>query len=296
MLGDGRLEPLPEGVALGPETLHERAAHYFGGYVAEARVRWAPRQPRRQLQGVIVSLTTYPARIKTTWLAVESLLRQPVTPERIMLVLSAAEFPERRLPFRLHEQQSRGLEVYWTGANPHSYKKLLPAARAFPDRTIVTADDDTLYPPWWLARLIEGHRTHPRSVIGLRGNEMLVDRCGKVLPYVQWPRATRSTPPERLFLKGNAGILYPPQTLPFQAFDYTLAQQLCPTGDDIWFKAMTLLSRTDVRQIVDDPLDPPTIRRTQRRSLSALNVWSGQNDTQLRHVFDYFALWDRVAV
>ena len=46
---------------------------------------------------VIASLTTYPPRISKSWLAIETLLRQSVRPERLVLVLNTEEFPTKKL-------------------------------------------------------------------------------------------------------------------------------------------------------------------------------------------------------
>ena len=46
---------------------------------------------------VIASLTTYPPRISKSWLAIETLLRQSVRPERLVLVLNTEEGSKSRL-------------------------------------------------------------------------------------------------------------------------------------------------------------------------------------------------------
>lgn len=246
---------------------------------------------RRRADGVIVSLTTFPARVQKVWMVIESLLRQRVAPERIVLVLSLEEFPHRRLPLRVAEQQKRGLEIMWTPDNTRSYKKLLPLRAIYPDSVIVTADDDELYPSWWLSALLEGHSAYPTAIVGLRGTEIIVDAMGCVEPYLFWPPASPDTPPQRVFLKGDGGILYPPRLLSSTLFDYATASRLCPTADDIWFKAMALLSNVPVRRLVSGSLDFPKIAGSQTVSLASTNVAAGGNDRQLRAVFDYFDLW-----
>ena len=59
---------------------------------------------------VVVSMTSYPARIESAWIAIESILRQSVTPERFVLVLSKEEFPNKKLPRRISKLRGRGLE------------------------------------------------------------------------------------------------------------------------------------------------------------------------------------------
>jgi hypothetical protein len=63
---------------------------------------------------LIVSLTSFPARIKTTWIAVESILRQRIRPEKIALVLNKFEFGSSSyLPRELEKQKKHGLEIIW---------------------------------------------------------------------------------------------------------------------------------------------------------------------------------------
>src|SRR5690606_16598971 len=60
---------------------------------------------------LIVSLTSFPARIDRLWLVVECILRQSYKPDRIILWLSKEQFTTvNELPKSLLEQRSRGLE------------------------------------------------------------------------------------------------------------------------------------------------------------------------------------------
>lgn len=68
----------------------------------------------KRSEEVVVTLTTDPARIETTWLAIESLLRQTEKPDRIVLNLFEGEFPGRSLPNPIREQMTRGLEINWS--------------------------------------------------------------------------------------------------------------------------------------------------------------------------------------
>ena len=52
------------------------------------------------------------------------------------------------------------------------------------------------------------------------------------------------------------GILYPPGSLHPQTGDRTLLQELAPTQDDIWFKAMSLKQKTPCLAIGGDKLMP----------------------------------------
>src|SRR5690554_3260312 len=63
-----------------------------------------PKENQTIEDGLIVSFTSFPARIKKVHLVVESILRQTVLPHRIILWLSKEQFPtEKSLPKKLLE-------------------------------------------------------------------------------------------------------------------------------------------------------------------------------------------------
>ena len=78
---------------------------------------------------LVVSLTSFPARMKFVWRAIESIFLQETKPARVVLVLSREEFPDEVLPQAVEMQCDRGLEILWTAANTRAYKKLLPTPK-----------------------------------------------------------------------------------------------------------------------------------------------------------------------
>ena len=251
--------------------------------------------PRRSPQNtdVIVSLTSYPRRIGVAWQAIGSLLRQTF-PSRVVLVLSLEEFPDRLLPRRLDRLKMHGLEIMWVARNSRSYKKLLPLRAAEPTAVIVTADDDTYYPRWWLSALMQEHERRPGHVLAHRARKISLRQDGRPCPYVQWGPATMATPSKRVFATGCGGILYPPEALPDVTLDEELALRLCPTNDDVWFWAMTLLGNTQRAAVSDTFRNFIGIPRSQAEALFDVNVREGQNDVQIGRVLDHFGLWQAV--
>ncbi|MGZ6792725.1 MAG: hypothetical protein ACXVFV_07210, partial [Mycobacteriales bacterium] len=111
----------------------------------------------------------------------------------------------------------------------------------------------------------------------------------EVAPYSTWPHATTSTPGGRTFLTGVGGILYPPGSLDPRVADVGSAMRLCPTADDVWFKAMSLLNGRGCRVVRDGFLElAPTARRGP--SLLSVNVGEGRNDQQISAVAAHFGL------
>lgn len=260
--------------------------------LAELSVRYRGRTAtgHRPQTRVKVSLTSYPARLSYARLPIYSLLRQSVRPAEVVLVLSEHEFPGRTVPDWV--RGTPGLRVLWTsGESARSYQKLVPALLEDPAATIVTADDDMLYPRYWLGGLLRAAAADPQRIIGYRGLEVAL-RDGRPLPFLQWPRARETTASPRLHLTGVGGILYPPAALAPEVSDLGLALKLCPTNDDVWFHAMTLLRGTQTRMVYRRFIEFPQYRGSQRSgNLMTDNLGAGQTDLQIANVFDHFDLW-----
>lgn len=240
---------------------------------------------------IVVSLTSYPGRIGTVWKTLETVYRQSVLPAAVVLVLATEEFQDKQLPDSVLKFQELGLRIMFVDKNIRSYKKLIPVMKEYGEKSIVTADDDVLYPHHWLGDLIGAHRSKPGTILGHRGT--VIQGNGEYIePYVAWPQATTRSPAVRLFLTGMGGVLYPPEFLRFeQTTDMDLAMELAPTADDIWFKAMALISGTNVSKVSDGRGDFLTVRSAQRSSLRDINVSEGRNEIQFRAVMDHFDLW-----
>ena len=118
---------------------------------------------------VIVSLTTFPARIDYVHLAIMSLLNQTVKPERIILWLASEQFRDVKIPDTLKDLCRYGLEIRYCEEDILAHKKYYYAMRTFPKHIIVTYDDDIIYPEDSLEKLLIMHRNHPNAIICNRG-------------------------------------------------------------------------------------------------------------------------------
>lgn len=268
-----------------------QAATFARNYIIEKAGRIPALCPRSEPgpDFLRVSLTTYPPRVPSAVQAINTIFTQRHRPDAVTLVLSRDEFDFPIVPGPLRSLQEAGLDVLWAEGNDRSYKKLLPTLLAHPHETIVTADDDFLYPRWWLSELWNAHIAQPTAILGHRGKCILPTK-----PYLAWPHAKRSTPSMFVFLTNGAGTLFPPGSLPSEAHNMEVARSLCPTADDVWFKGMALLNGTTTAMVTDDERDfPPTWRTGDPAGLAATNVYAGQNDHQIQALFTYFDLWKR---
>lgn len=238
-------------------------------------------------QEVIVSLTSYSRRVEQVHLSIESLLRQSVKPNRIILWLDESWNPGN-IPAALKLQMKRGLEVRFC-PDFRSYKKLLPALREFPDAIIITADDDIIYDASMVDRLIRIHRRFPGCIITNSAFRLVSDSV-----YSAGHNASSFlTPSIDLMPYGGNGTLYPPRSLHPDVLDWGLISRLCPSADDIWFKAMSMRQGTLVVRAMTPQSEGWNFianPEVQDIALWHRNVRRNSNDTQYASVMRHFNL------
>ena len=225
---------------------------------------------------VVVALTSYPQRISSTWRAVETLLRQTMRPQSIVLVLAKEEFPGQQLPLSIRARQRRGLDILWVDSNGKSFDKLIPVMEKHPHSPIITCDDDKYFPKNLVASLIEAHQTHPKAIIGARGWSMRKASSGLAIRYGDnWVRATPGEVGRHLFMPGGNGALYPPGSLSDGVKDLSQALVMCPTADDIWFWAHATKART-LMVCLGMPAHRPVRSLSKSPALSDINHTANQ--------------------
>lgn len=237
---------------------------------------------------VVVSMTSYPARIRHAWLAIESLFRQDYPAFSIVLVLTKSQFPEKRLPAKIRHQQKRGLRVIWVDKDGRSSDHIWPAYSMFPEKRIVSVDDDKFFPPDLLSSLVEESKRFPKAIIGARGWQM--SPVNERLEFGNaWTRADTASPSRSLFIPPGNGTLYPPGSLSLVAGDFDLMIEVCPTADDVWFWATATLVGSDFR-CLGMPPHPPVQKQLGTESLASLN----EGPRQFRRAIEHFGIEERL--
>ena len=188
-----------------------------------------------------ISLTAISPRLARLAPVIASLLVQDPAPARVLIHLS-------RGPYLLDEGiadlpadlaalvDGARVQVIWV-ENTGPYRKILPwaAEHAGTDRWVVTADDDTAYPPGWLARLVAG-RLATGAVTAWSGHPIVVRRGG-VAGYGRWFGAVLPDGPAlRVLPIGKDGVLYSGRDVPPEVLDIATAQAIAPTADDLWLR------------------------------------------------------------
>lgn len=205
-------------------------------------------EPVFENRELIVSLTSYGRRLYDVGYTIESIMRQTLKPNRIILWID--ERDRRNIPAVLVKMQDRGLEIRVTGENIRSYKKLYHALVEFPEDCIVTVDDDIIYEYDLIERLVMAYRKTPDCICAARCHKVLLDKEGQVLPYNSWQWHSRElTCSFRNFLTGVGGVLYPPHSLDEEVMNIEAFTKLAPTADDVWFYLMAVKNGTKIRKI-----------------------------------------------
>lgn len=191
---------------------------------------------------VIVSLTTFPARINYVHLAIKSLLNQTIKPGKIILWLSREQFQGIDIPYTLLELCKYGLEIRYCEDNILAHKKYYYSMKEYPSKTIITYDDDIIYPEDSLEKLLKMHQRYPQAIICNRGREIKVEE-GEVAAYRKWKvsgRIHEGVPTYHVMASTGAGTLYPPHCMPEETFDIEKIKELALTADDLWMKVMSI--------------------------------------------------------
>lgn len=199
------------------------------------------------VNGLVISLTSYGERLKTVDNVIASLKRQTKQADKIILWLDENETDLESLPESLKALCDHQFEIGFC-PNYKSYKKLIPTLLKYPNSNIITFDDDILIPENTVAEFLQAHLEFPNAVIAARGRMMLKNEEGELAPYSQWRLLTNKHPinaKDCILPIGYGGVLYPQGSLHQSVVKHDQFMTCADNADDIWFKAMSLLNRTE---------------------------------------------------
>ncbi|WLD59446.1 glycosyltransferase family 2 protein [Salinispirillum sp. LH 10-3-1] len=233
---------------------------------------------RPELPSVIVSFTSIPSRIPFVHLTVRSLLNQSVHAEKIVLWLHNSL--QNQIPAKLTSLEGTRFEIRFSDQTS-SHRKLVHSMEAFPGKTIVTCDDDSMYQKDWLENLYADHLRHPKAIIANRVRQISYEEDGTTKPYKEWRYVTQTDSTHGSYMPtGYGGVLYPPNALHADVTNKELYLKLTPKADDLWFKAMSFLHGTESRQSNKPGPKPITIWGSQKVALLKSNVREDANRAQ----------------
>lgn len=240
-----------------------------------AKLRYRPLPLPAKQSDVVVTLTSIPSRLGMLDVVIKSLLSQTLAPAKIVLWLH----PTWLVPKRLRKLVSERFEIR-TCEGTSSYRKLIPSLSAFPNTTLVTCDDDLLYPPQWLEKLVKAHQQTPDNIVCQAARVISKDEQGHYKPYGQWHYVRNGEEGSNLLPIGFGGVVYPSGCFHARVTDADAYQAWCPKADDLWFKVMHLLNG---RMVSVQPYgfeQPIPLVNTQAVSLGKTNIKQDGNSKQ----------------
>lgn len=249
------------------------------------------------VNNMVLSMTSYPERMKDVHYAIFSIINQEIQPEKFILWLAKDEFPngENDIPQSVLQFKKYGLEIRFTEAI-RSFKKIVPALKEYPHSILVSADDDIYYPEGWLKNLYEAYKKDSTKIYAHRIHKVGIEN-NEILPYQQWEKVKICKKPSYLnFPTSVGGILYPPDVFSDEAINVEHFKKLCPNQDDVWVWAMGILNnkyfispKYSINNLIY--INPQReLGYSGESTLMQLNVSEGGNDKQIKDVYEFYNL------
>lgn len=245
---------------------------------------------------IIVSLTTHGKRLYDVHTAIESIMQGSVKPNRIILWISN-DYKDVVLPLTLQNQLKRGLEIEFC-KDRRSYTKLVYALQKYPDASIVTIDDDIIYPHDLLENLVNAHLETPNCICANWIRVYPDNLKHKYVSLLKWEQLFDTQEiSERFFFEGFAGVLYPPHSLDKEVLNDEVYLDICKYADDVWFNAMAIKAKTKVKYAWKHYTIGSFIHNEDCQCVALQNLNNKGdylNDIQIKNVFTKYNLWESI--
>ena len=246
-------------------------------------------RPSNDKHVLIASLTSFPTRIDRIWIVIESILRQTVKPDRLMLWLSKEQFPNMEcLPPKLIKLQERGLEIILCEGDLRSHKKYYYVIKKYPEADLFTFDDDIMYPSNAIESVITIAKKNPNCVVGRYCNHLMKNDVGDVCFSRDYREDFVNIPRSDTFIGSGGGTLYPSGSLPSIAQDFSVFMSVCRTADDVWLNTMC---RFAGYKVVATQKSCPLIEVKSKNNITLFEVnYGAENLRQFKAVREYCKL------
>lgn len=240
---------------------------------------------------VIVSMTSFPARIEYVHIALKSLMLQSYKPDRIILWLADEQFPNHQLPQKLLELQNYGLEIKWC-EDLYGHKKYFYCILdQKPDEVIITFDDDIIYPVDAIKRLIKKHEEYPNCLVCERAQAIDYEKDGSLKNPGRWKTISDigyKKPSYSLNPSPGGGCLIPYRGFALDAQNKNKIRKLAYKNDDLWYMFMAAENKT--RTIKTQKYHKPytLIKGSQTVQMATENVVGNKNKVVMQKLIEEY--------
>ncbi|HHU71605.1 MAG TPA: hypothetical protein GXZ21_06165 [Clostridiales bacterium] len=238
---------------------------------------------------LIVSLTSFPKRISTVHLTIQTLQKQTKMPDKIILWLAKEQFSDtKELPSELTCLLNDVFDIRWCD-DLKSHKKYYYTFIKFPNDCIITVDDDCLYPSFIVEMLYNSYKKYPMAISTIRGRVIDWNDDGSLKSYDNWVLADKDyigIPAMDLLPIGCGGVLYPPHLVNKEVLNRSYILNHCIKTDDLWLKIMHAINNVPT-VLVSEYFHLDFIDGTQENALWVENI-SGINEQVMSQlIYDY---------
>lgn len=245
---------------------------------------------KERKEKVIVSLTTFPARIDACFYAIKSLMIQSVKADRIVLWLAKSQFENFKLPKKFEKLVSAGLEIQYCD-DLRSHKKYYYSLKnQKSDELVITFDDDIIYEGDALEKLINKHNEFPNAIVCNRGRIMPL-KNGKLAPYKDWNLyfdLGLDKPDMPIMPSTGAGCLYPYGCMPESTFDVDLMKENAFSADDLWMRFNSINAGVKVVRTKKEVKTLCNVYSSQAEALTDFNDLQGENQRTIERLLKLF--------
>lgn len=188
---------------------------------------------------IIVSMTSYPGRIKNVGMSIFLLLsKQTIKPDEIHLWLAESQFPlkENSLPADLQQLvKLPQVNLHWLCCNTYVHKRHEIFKIVEPDDCVFLIDDDVMYRPSLIESVMRLHRACPNSIV-CYNNYHVHKYSGR---HIKYEMSTLGVGPfvNKVRWCGQSMIpagLYPQEIL--DAEHQAIRNKTSPISDECWFQ------------------------------------------------------------
>ena len=240
---------------------------------------------------IIVSLTSYPARLDSAFFVVKSMLNQTVRPNKVILYLFKGQFDIDKVEkYKRNEFENNSIfEIHWVEDNLMAHKKYYYAFQEYPNDLIITVDDDFEYPLTLIEELFANYEKYPRTVIARRVHKIVFEDDQNISEYKYWLHEyTKEIGDVRfdLFATNGGGTLFPPHIFGTELFNKKIIMDNVLYADDIWLKIMELYYEIPTVCVVDEYKDKVIHKYADDGLFRRINRY--KNDIQLKTLLDIY--------
>ena len=244
---------------------------------------------QQRKEQVIISLTSFPARLHLVHYCIRALLQQTYKPDKILLWLTEEECKGIAIPQKLDELKEFGLEIRYAKENLRPHNKLYHTMKAYPNAIIITVDDDIIYDSHLVERLINAHEVHPTCVCCNMAHEIILKDESPDL-YDNWNGGAigKNGISNYFVALGVCGVLYHANCFDDEYFDVSLIKDLALSADDLWLKVTELRLGVPVYKISPHCKIPFIIGGSQKMTLGKVNNGQKKNDAIMKKLCEHY--------